>query len=354
MDYIKLHNPSLIRINLANAAENRIATSQPRRLLRRMTDELRSIKIPGRRLRNLATSLLKIHPLQGSSASATCDPTILPPVEIVCISDSHNKQPDLPPGDVLIHAGDLTENGSFDEIQTNLTWLSSQPHKHKILISGNHDVLLDAEFLEQHPKRRYGQTKSAADLDWGSAQYLKDTSTTLAFQTSNSEDAETRQLKIFGSPWTPRYGISAFQYPREEDIWSDRIPEDIDILVTHGPPRLYLDTTGIHKAGCVFLAKEISRIRPRLVVFGHIHAAYGRQNVALDASRQLYDDIINQWGGYWTLAQLAVAVFFTKLQVLLCGIGRVQASERLTTFVNASVVGGPQNELKNEPIVIII
>lgn len=319
-----------------------------------MITEPRKVEIPGQRLEKLATLLLNHHPFHESSTSRPPKPTSPHPLKIICISDSHNKQPEVPPGDVLIHAGDLTENGSFDEVQNQLNWLSSQPHKHKILIAGNHDVLLDEAFLEKFPQRRYEQIKTAADLDWGDVIYLQDTCTILTFESGGATDSSTRQLVIFGSPWTPQYGNSAFQYPREEDIWSERIPPDVDIVVAHGPPRLYLDSTGIHKAGCVYLARTISRIRPRLVVFGHIHVAHGRQDTVLDTSRQLYDEIVNRWGDYWTLARLAIAVVSVKLRVLVLGVKRVRDAQRVTTFVNASVVGGPQNELMNEPIVVYV
>ena len=54
------------------------------------------------------------------------------PVKIVCISDTHNSLPDLPSGDVLVHAGDLTQSGSLKELKAVITWLNSQPHPHKI------------------------------------------------------------------------------------------------------------------------------------------------------------------------------------------------------------------------------
>ncbi|KAF2670002.1 Metallo-dependent phosphatase [Microthyrium microscopicum] len=305
----------------------------------------RNIKIPGQRLAKWAATLLRHHPLHNLK------PTTPPQaVTIVCISDSHNKQPKLSLGDVLIHAGDLTENGNFDEFQTQLNWLASQPHNHKILIAGNHDVVLDEAFLRKFPERRYGKTQSAADLDWKSVKYLQDTSTTLTIDLGGS----SRKLTVFGSPYTPKYGNSAFQYPGEEDIWAHRIPYDVDILVTHGPPRLYLDATAIQNAGCVFLAKRIHKVRPRLVVFGHIHVAHGRQETVLDSARELHDDIVNRWGGYWTLAKLAAVILILKLQVLLLGLQKVQNRAQVTTFVNASIVGGSDNELKNEPTVVVI
>lgn len=67
----------------------------------------------------------------------------LPPLREICVSDTHNATPALPPGDILIHAGDLTVHGTFDEVQAQLHWLPSQPHIHKITIARNHDIPLD-------------------------------------------------------------------------------------------------------------------------------------------------------------------------------------------------------------------
>jgi predicted phosphohydrolase len=324
-----------------------------------MKETPRVVKIPGQRRARFANWLLDHHPLHRhetisirASTSSRHDG-----IKVVCISDTHNTQPDLPSGDILIHAGDLTENGSFDEFQAQLSWLSDQPFQHKILIAGNHDVILDEKFLQAHPERRYEQLKSAADLNWGTVTYLQDSTVTLACDQPTEDQTapvKAREIRIFGSPWTPRYGISAFQYPREEDIWSDKIPNNTDIVVTHGPPRLYIDTAGIHRAGCVFLSQEIHRTRPKLAVFGHIHAAYGRQDIILDQSRKHYDDIINHWRGLLELMLLAVEVVMVNLRVLVFGLKNMITSERSTVFVNASVVGGKDNELKNNPIVVVI
>lgn len=268
----------------------------------------------------------------------------------------------LPPGDVLIHAGDLTDEGSFDEIQAGLSWLSSQPHKYKIFVAGNHDVLLDEAFLEKYPERRYGQAKTIHDLEWGSVTYLRDSSVTLEFSHQDSEVSNGgdrplirhRHLSVFGSPWTPQYGVSAFQYrPDDHQHWSSRfstLERRTDIVVTHGPPRLHLDTRGFHRAGCPYLAEEMSDIRPRLVVFGHIHASYGREDVVLDMAQRAYEDIMAGWAGWDAVVWMAMLVFWSRLKGLVTG--RALNREDLTTFVNASVVGGPNNELRNPPIVL--
>jgi 3',5'-cyclic AMP phosphodiesterase CpdA len=70
------------------------------------------------------------------------------PVTVVCVSDAHNTKPLLPPGDLLIHAGDLTCIGTFDELQTQIDWLNAQPHKY---IAGNKDLLLDPAIVDQFP-----------------------------------------------------------------------------------------------------------------------------------------------------------------------------------------------------------
>lgn len=324
---------------------------------------LTRINLPGYRKRRIAERLREIH-VANADTSRSCDP--LNPLRIVCISDTHNTRPILPMGDVLIHAGDLTENGAFDEVQAGLNWLSSQPHRYKILIAGNHDVLLDDPFLTKNPRRRYGQTNTKDDLDWGSIIYLQDSCATLEFPsatTSNDHlvpaqhlhnDAPPRNLTIFGSPWTPQYGISAFQYrPDDEHHWPSRFSSlelKPDVVVTHGPPKHHLDARDFHRAGCPYLAEEVARIRPRLVVFGHIHASYGREDVLLDKVQRAYEEIMTDWAGWETVIWMGALVSWAKFQRLLLPSSFVK--KKATTFVNASVVGGSRNELKNEPIIV--
>ena len=199
----------------------------------------RVIKTKDHRKRAVAEALILTHHQTTHTPRKAPDAR---PIKVVCISDTHNEQPIIPPGDILIHAGDLTENGAFQEVQDGLTWLSSLPHKHKIFVAGNHDVLLDDGFLEKYPARRYGSSQSKQDLDWGSVTYLEDSATRLEFDAEDGRGA--RSITIFGSPWTPQYGIPALQYRSDPDYWEtkmaslDRTP---DVVVTHGPPRLHLD-----------------------------------------------------------------------------------------------------------------
>lgn len=188
-------------------------------------------------------------------------------MRIVCISDTHNcnEQIDVPDGDLLIHAGDATSIGTEDEIRQFNAWFSGLPHRNKIFIAGNHDWL-----FEKNNDRARGL------LD-GSITYLQDSSVVID------------GLKIYGSPWQPRFFDWAFNLNRGPEMaakWT-QIPDDIDILITHGPPNGILDSVprvwGDELTGCEELRKTVDAIaangRLKLHVFGHIHCGYGRKAV---------------------------------------------------------------------------
>ena len=68
-------------------------------------------------------------------------------ITVVCVSDKHNNQPILPSGDVLVYAGDVTQNGTVEERQSQSTWLNAQSYMHEVVIAGNHDIVLDDKKL---------------------------------------------------------------------------------------------------------------------------------------------------------------------------------------------------------------
>lgn len=116
---------------------------------------------------------------------------------VVCISDTHNTQPEIPNGDLLIHAGDLSEHGTFPEIQRQLDWLNTQPHTYKVVIAGNHGLLLDTAFAGKAVDNIGEVTgQSREDLDRGSLIYFQSSSTTLSF-------GNGRSVNIYGCPLTP-------------------------------------------------------------------------------------------------------------------------------------------------------
>ncbi|HEX8396713.1 MAG TPA: metallophosphatase domain-containing protein [Pyrinomonadaceae bacterium] len=177
---------------------------------------------------------------------------------IVLLSDTHNcnEQISVPDGDILIHAGDATNRGQVDEIVAFNEWFSGFPHKHKIFVAGNHDWL-----FETRPK--YARSLLAKNVV-----YLQDSA------------VEILGLKIYGSPWQPRFFDWAFNLNRGGEMaekWK-LIPKDADILITHGPPFGILDETPRGDfAGCEELRKRVEEIRPQLHVFGHIHFGYGTE-----------------------------------------------------------------------------
>lgn len=232
----------------------------------------RSIKLPRHRLRAFASTLQCYH-------QPTPPPSHHSPITVVCISDTHCTQPPVQARDLLLHAGDLSVWGSFGEVQAQLEWLSQQPHRYKVVIAGNHDLLLDPKSQGKHPEKwkqamkatSYSEdvkdeARTAEDLDWGDLIYLHNSKATLSFDGN-------RQVTIYGSPLTPQYGLSAFQYAPTTDVWSGILPSNTDILLTHGPPRGHLD--GVKKSDCADMAQEVASKRPRFVVFGRIHVGYG-------------------------------------------------------------------------------
>ena len=308
----------------------------------------RIVKLPRHRLRLLASTLNSLH--RTSPPPPLRDHTLT----VVCVSDTHGTRPSIPPGDLLLHAGDLSEWGTFSEIQAQLTWLAEQPHKYKVVIAGNHDLLFDSEFQKQHPERwrQAMQVVSnderleyfdhpVTDLDWADMIYLQNSSVTLSFPGG-------RSLSIYGSPLTPQYGLSAFQHLPSEDIWTGQVPLHTDIILTHGPPRGHLD--GFRKSGCSFLTQEVLRVRPRLVVFGHIHVGHGTEERVYDRVGKAYEQISVQGAGKGKLVGMVWGVMWGYL------IPRSwRRPEERTTFVNAAVVEGYENHVvKNEAVVLQI
>ena len=172
-------------------------------------------------------------------------------MRIVCISDTHNRldKMKIPPGDLLLHAGDLTGRGSLDELRRFDQLLATLPHRHKVIIAGNHDWGFQRE-------------PAAARELIQSAVYLQDSEVTI------------QGLRIYGSPWQPWFLDWAFNGARGgslKPIW-DRIPAGIDILITHGPPAGIGDHySDVGRQGCEDLRARIGEVKPRLHLFGHIH-----------------------------------------------------------------------------------
>lgn len=183
-------------------------------------------------------------------------------LRLVCISDTHGRhgELDLPPGDVLVHAGDFCSRGTLDEARAFTEWLRDQAFAHKVVVAGNHDRLFESD-----PDLARSLVRDA--------HYLQDSG------------AEVAGLRFWGSPWQPEYGGWAFNLPLGEplaDRWN-QIPRETQVLVTHCPPKGVLDR--IHSGlsiGCPDLQHALERVQPGLHVFGHVHEQAG---VALGEGR---------------------------------------------------------------------
>jgi len=168
----------------------------------------------------------------------------------------HNTQyvDSLPEGDVLIFAGD-EDIRSFEDLINFITWFIGFSHKHKIWIAGNHDLYLEHNY---DLVKRVSKEAGVIYLD--------------------NEEVEIEGVRFYGSPITPRFFDWAFMRDRGDEItkiW-ERIPEGIDVLITHGPALGKLDINGRGEVcGCYDLARFIKKIKPKVHFCGHIHGSYG-------------------------------------------------------------------------------
>ena len=165
----------------------------------------------------------------------------------------------VPDGDLVLHAGDCTRRGTMAETTEFLDWFGRLSHQYKVLIAGNHDFLFERE------------ASLAESLVPAGVTYLRDSGVVIAGRT------------VWGSPWQPWFHDWAFNLERGPELaakWR-LIPNDTDLLVTHGPPHGILDQTinrPPEQVGCEDLTARLAVLpNVKLHVFGHIHEAYGRR-----------------------------------------------------------------------------
>jgi len=105
------------------------------------------------------------HPYLTSSSPEPHIPTITRTTQtrktrFVCVSDTHNGVANgsfkLPPGDVLIHAGDLTNQGNYAELEKSIKWIEDADFEAKIIIAGMHNI--STQFLLGDPSPLHSST----------------------------------------------------------------------------------------------------------------------------------------------------------------------------------------------------
>lgn len=158
-------------------------------------------------------------------------------MRIIQISDTHGKHhllKNLPEGDVIVHCGDFTEDGTEEEVLDFLNWFIDLPYRHKIFVTGNHDLCLrDADGIEDLPDKVH---------------FLQD-----------------KGVRIDGISF---FGL-AFDHPET------LIPDGTDILITHEPPLAIMDDIDGTSWGNLPLLRRVYDIKPRFHLFGHTHGNRG-------------------------------------------------------------------------------
>lgn len=208
--------------------------------------------------------------------------------KICAISDTHSYHRKLviPECDLLIHAGDITWKGELDIIEDFSNWLKELPIKHKIIVMGNHEI-----GLENSAKGNI----AIKMIEGSGAIYLENTSTIID------------GLKIHGSPCSPFFHNWQWNRHRGKDIAAEwaKIPNDVDILITHSPPYMILDevprgVSSVENVGCKDLLERIDQLKQlKLNVFGHIHEGasetpmerYGVKYVNASSCNKKYEPI---------------------------------------------------------------
>lgn len=262
----------------------------------------------------------------------------------VCVSDTHGYTPSeagfkLPAGDVLIHAGDLTNKGSMSELRRTMEWISKADFEIKLIVAGqsffflpedarrrsieriawasrhsllvvhatalpgplyyltassitqltdsigNHDITLDPEFYAKHGQSLHGDQledpRQCIELVTGSEPSVVLLQHQAAVIRLTRADGPKTAFKVFGSPYSQFQGEWAFGYETSNAtaLWS-QIPLDADVIVTHTPPRSHCDQkpNGTF-VGCDALRQALSRVRPLLAICGHVHEGRGYERV---------------------------------------------------------------------------
>lgn len=178
-------------------------------------------------------------------------------MKIALFSDTHSfhGQISIPDADILIFAGDMTHCRTSLDVSDFNGFLKQLPHRHKIVVGGNHDHM-----LARNPHK--------ARMLLSEAVYLLD------------EAVVIEGITIYGSPWHPLFNsraCDAFALPRGKALkekW-DMIPPGVDILVTHTPPAGILDQDGPVSHGCSDLTAAVAALKPKYHIFGHIHRHHG-------------------------------------------------------------------------------
>lgn len=127
-----------------------------------------------------------------------------------------------------MHCGDFTNFGTMPEVRLFCEWLQKQPYKHKIVVPGNHDIIMDAGYFRTNWKNWNASVPDAAAAAAAAASAvaaLRHVATVLI-----DESVVVAGVRIHGSPWVETYALPA-------------LPALIFVTTRQGMARGALDST---------------------------------------------------------------------------------------------------------------
>ena len=169
-------------------------------------------------------------------------------MKFIAISDTHgcHRQLKLPTGDVLLHSGDVCNQGNVEHVEDFIDWFDSLEYKYKIFLRGNHDIQLKTRM-------------SLVDCELPDGIIQLDHS-----------GIEIEGIPIFGIGHPLRWSLKNWE----------TIPMNTQILMTHLPPYSILDRPPLSPStGDKGLLKKVKSVNPKVHLFGHIHASYGKKKI---------------------------------------------------------------------------
>lgn len=216
-------------------------------------------------------------------------------MKICSISDTHGITPDfLKKCDILTISGDISPcMGGFDSYGMQYEYFINDfipffknKAKHIIIIGGNHDSFLEITMnngMEENLRKELPKN----------VHYLRDSSIIID------------GIHFYGTPWTPEFcGWSFMKYDTEDGLGKifEKIPEGVDILLSHGPAYGYNDKiempiysgSSTKHLGSKMLLKRIKTVRPKNVVVGHIHSG-SHKEAKIMHSKEMHSKDLNDY-----------------------------------------------------------
>jgi calcineurin-like phosphoesterase family protein len=225
----------------------------------------------------------------------------------VCLSDTHNRHRDLlklPPADVLVHTGDFTNCGTYEEVEDFVEWFASQPHQVKIVVPGNHDMMLNEsywnEFWSDWSDEKIETSVAIKLFEQNGIHLLIDQWLDIPVPNSPSNSL----ISVFGSPWVTKYAgwQTAFnRLPADMKKHWLKVTEQVkdrgggmDVLLTHMPPKSVgdMEPNGT-ESGCEYLRNMVEDISPTVHVFGHVHSDAGWGKIICNSNSKRETQCLN-------------------------------------------------------------